>query len=316
MFTLGFDVAKDHVDVALINKSGQSKDRWQVSNTVPDIAKLLRAVQAKHANLQAGCEATSYYHLATVQACSQVKLACYVLNPLLTKQLTRSSIRNRKTDRDDAIGIARLVLRGEGNLVVLNKQSLAKTYGRLATKVRQQQQAVGLQEHFLGAMHEALGIVMESPFVDARDTLGELVTTFRDMTARLVDQEQLTLLQSIPGVGPVVAVTLVAELGDLQRFPGAKQLIAFIGLDPKVRQSGKVLNRNTRLTKRGAPELRRALFLAANVARQHDPELAAYYQKKRNEGKTYTAATVATARKLCCRIYAIMERGTPYVKSS
>lgn len=77
-----------------------------------------------------------------------------------------------------------------------------------------------------------------------------------------------------------------------------------------------VLHRNTRLTKRGSAELRHGLFLAANIARQHDPELKTYYQKKRNEGRTYTEATVATARKVCYRVFAVLSRGTPYIKST
>jgi transposase len=118
------------------------------------------------------------------------------------------------------------------------------------------------------------------------------------------------------GVGPAIAVSLSAEIGDISRFPGSKQLVAYAGLDPRVRQSGTVLHRNTRLTKRGSAELRHSLFLAANIARQHDPELRAYYQKKRAEGRTYTEATVATARKVCYRVFAVLRRGTPYVKST
>jgi len=93
-----------------------------------------------------------------------------------------------------------------------------------------------------------------------------------------------------------------------------KQLVAFAGVDPRVRQSGTVLSRNTRLTKRRSPELRNSLFLAANIARQHDPGLNAYYQEKRGEGRTYTEATVATARKLSNRVFAVLKRGTPYIK--
>lgn len=316
MFTLGFDVAKDHVDVALINKAGQCKQYWQVANTVAAVSALLLGVAGKHPKLQAGCEATGYYHLPVVQACTQAQVSCYVLNPLLTKQLTKSSVRNRKTDRDDAVSIARLVLRGEGSLVVLSRRSLAQTYIRLATKVQQQKQALGLRERFYLTMHETLGLPAASPFTNSLAALEELMAELRSMTAQVVDPQLVQLLSSIPGVGQLTAVTVLAEIGSIRRFPGPKQLVAFTGLDPRVRQSGMVLVRNTKLTKRGTPELRRVLFLAANAARRFDPELRFYYQKKRHEGRTYTAATVATARKLCYRIYAVLQRGTPYVKSA
>jgi transposase len=311
MFTLGFDVAKDHLDVALINKSGQAKASYQVTNTVSDILVLLKKTKGQHKNLTIGCEATGAYHLSLVQACALAQLPCYVLNPLLTKQFTRSSVRGRKTDVDDAVSIARLVQRGEGSLVVLDKRNLAQTYVRLATKVAQQKQALGLQERHFKSMHETFGLPLDSPFDDSLEELDELVVKLRSMAAVLVDQGQVRLLESITGIGPMIAVSLAAEIGSIERFPGPKQLVAFTGLDPRVRQSGTVLTRNT---KRGAPELRHVLFLAANIARQHDPELMTYYQKKRSEGRTYTAATVATARKLTYRIYAVLKRGTPYQK--
>jgi len=84
-------------------------------------------------------------------------------------------------------------------------------------------------------------------------------------------------------------------------------------LDPKIRQSGHCLNNQGKLTKRGSPHLRQALFVAASVARMHDPELKAYYEKKRSEGKKYTVAVCATARKLIYRIYIVWKRQTPYV---
>lgn len=69
----------------------------------------------------------------------------------------------------------------------------------------------------------------------------------------LLNPELSRLLQSIPGVGPKVATLLIAELSDITRFKDAKAVVAYTGLDPKVKQSGKLLKRNTKLTKRGSP---------------------------------------------------------------
>jgi transposase len=88
--------------------------------------------------------------------------------------------------------------------------------------------------------------------------------------------------------------------------------VAYAGLDPKVRQSGITLKRNTHLTKRGSPYLRRAVYFSAVIASRFDPELKRYYLKKRSEGRRYREAMVATARKLLYRIYAVWKRGTSY----
>lgn len=118
---------------------------------------------------------------------------------------------------------------------------------------------------------------------------------------------------SIPGIGKIIAATFIAEIENIQRFDNQKALVAYAGLDPKVRQSGYTLKRNTRLTKRGSPYLRRTAYLAASVAQRYDVELKEYYEKKRGEGKRYKEATVANARHILNRVYAVWQRGDPYI---
>jgi len=314
MFTLGFDVAKDKLDVALINRSGQLKDRYVVANMPKAITELLKTVHAKHPKLIAGCEATGHYHVALVRTCLAANIEVRILNPLMTKQYTRATIRGRKTDTDDALSIARLILRGEGRAASLSDIALPKLYVRLATKVAQQRQALELQQQFLRAL-DADGKIRDC-FLPAIAALDKLSTELRAYAAADVNPKDYELLQSIIGIGPHIAVSILAEVGDITRFPSSKQLIAFAGFDPKQKQSGTTLNRTGRLTKRGSPELRRVLFLAATVARRYDPELKLYYEKKRGEGKRYTPAVIAVTQKLINRIYAVLVRQTPYVTKS
>jgi transposase len=126
------------------------------------------------------------------------------------------------------------------------------------------------------------------------------------------DGEVFTRLQTIPGIGPFVAACLIGEIQDMVRFKKAKQLIAYVGLDPKIRQSGHTLNSTGRLSKRGSPHARRAIFIAANVARRFDPYCGAYYDKKRSEGKSYTVATCAVARRLLLVVRAVWLSGGIY----
>ncbi len=102
-------------------------------------------------------------------------------------------------------------------------------------------------------------------------------------------------------------------MGDVERFQNVKAFIAYVGLDSKVRQSGASLNRNSKITKRGSPYLRRAAYITASIAQRHDVTLGEYHLKKRVEGKRYKEATVANARHLLARAYAVLKRGTPYV---
>jgi transposase len=118
---------------------------------------------------------------------------------------------------------------------------------------------------------------------------------------------------SIPGIGPTLGATIVAEIGDIDRFPRPEALVAYAGLDPSVFESGDFQGTRRHISKRGSPYLRRALYLAAHNAQLRDPELAAYLHRKLGRGKPYKAALVAVAHKLLARIYVVLKEGRPYV---
>ena len=173
-----------------------------------------------------------------------------------------------------------------------------------------------LQRQFLQALETETDEPVRDCFSSAIASLSKLADELRARAALDVNPKDLELLQTIVGIGPHIAVSILAEIGDVTRFPSSKQLIAYTGFDPKQKQSGSSLNRTGRLTKRGSPELRRVLFLAASSARRYDPELKAYYQMKREQGKRYTPAVVAVTHKLTNRIYAVLIRQTPYIIKS
>jgi transposase len=83
-----------------------------------------------------------------------------------------------------------------------------------------------------------------------------------------------TCITSCPGVGNVLGGVILGEIGDVSRFPEPKKLVAFVGVDPSVRQSGEFVGTQNKISKRGSPHLRRAIWLAANVAAFRDPVLS------------------------------------------
>lgn len=125
--------------------------------------------------------------------------------------------------------------------------------------------------------------------------------------------EMPQFITSIPGVGPVTGATILAEIGDVNRFDSPEKLVAYAGIDAVVYQSGQFEAKETRMSKRGSPYLRHALWLAAFAAIRFDPELQAYYQRKRAEGKAYGTALGAVCRKLLHRIYIVLKEERPYV---
>jgi hypothetical protein len=114
-------------------------------------------------------------------------------------------------------------------------------------------------------------------------------------------------LEQIPGIGPVIAPVLEAFLGDVTRFRNARCLLSYCGLVPRKKQTG-LSDRSMPITKAGDRLLRKYLFLAADVARQNDPEFAAYYARRFKSGDHHERIIVALARKLAARVYALLVR--------
>lgn len=107
-----------------------------------------------------------------------------------------------------------------------------------------------------------------------------------------------TPIETIPGIGPVLGAIILSEIGDITRFKNGSKLVAFAGIDPTVKQSGEFIGTKNKMSKRSSPYLRRAIWLAANVAAFNDPVLSAYYNKKREQGKHHFTAVGAVALRL------------------
>ena len=149
-----------------------------------------------------------------------------------------------------------------------------------------------------------------------------LLTQFQRLLARL-DRYLLQLIRelgwcsdyrrcvSIPGIGPVNAAALVAAY-HRGSFAGNDAFVAYLGLDIRVRESGRFKG-TSKLSKHGAPELRRLLYCAARPACCH-PRFAAYRQRLLDRGLSKIAARVALARKLARIAFTLMSRQQDFMK--
>ena len=115
-----------------------------------------------------------------------------------------------------------------------------------------------------------------------------------------------------PGLRSSSTASLIAEIGEVHRFARFESLVAYSGIDPSVFSSGEFSATETHMSKRGSPYLRRALWLAAISASQSNPDLAAYLQRRLDQGKPWGTAMGAVARKLLSRIYVVLKHNRPY----
>lgn len=313
MVVAGFDVAKIKLDAVVYENSQPISPPWQVDNSPNEITKTLIDLKQAYSDLTIVCESTGNYHLKLVKACREQGIPMRILNPIVTKQQIRSTVRKTKTDTVDAGIIARLGCQGQGTLMVPMQYQTARTYVRIA--IRLTKQTTVLKQ----LLHATSLIPDQEPVTSATKMLEDLLEEQESAIAKLyqtatesIDPVLLQLVQSVPGMGPKTAVAFITEVDHIGRFPNAKALVAYVGLDPAIRQSGHGPVHYGKLTKRGPSPLRRAIFLAAGVARQRDPEIKAAYEAKRAEGKAYVVATIHVARMLIHRLYAVLREQRPY----
>lgn len=308
---LGIDVASRKLDLCW-STHGHC-ERTTLAYTRPALATYLR----EHPTVTpdrctVGLESTGDYHIAVSNFFLQRGFAVRLINPLLTRSYTRLTIRGTKTDTRDAELICKLVADGHGEplslATVANRKRellrLARTLVQTSVQLRQRLQStqrkdVGQTRRYEDKIERIIGRL--------KTVAAELVT---EATEHPCEAEYL--ISTIPGFGPKLAATVYHELGDIHRFKNAKSLVAYAGLDPRIKQSGVALNTRGHLTKRGSATLRSALFLAANVARQHEPDLGDYYARKRAEARTHREVLCIISRKLLYRINALLRSHRRY----
>jgi transposase len=128
------------------------------------------------------------------------------------------------------------------------------------------------------------------------------------------------LLMTIHGIGPIIAATIMGEIGDISAFSEKKHLVAFAGIDPSVKKSGNFVGVEMKMSKRGSKYLRRVLYLAVISAIQKkskekgspNPVLRAFYDKKRDKGKKKKVAIGACMRKMAGYIFAVLKNLNPF----
>jgi len=129
---------------------------------------------------------------------------------------------------------------------------------------------------------------------------------------RLLESVGGIILTTITGFGSTLAAAVFGELGEISKFDSPKKIVAYAGIDASVAQSGQFIGTQGKISKRGSPYLRRALYLAANIAAFKDPALSVYYANKIAQGKHHKQAVLAVARKLCNIIWAVWNSKKPY----
>jgi len=303
----GIDVAGAHLDVCHVSGSRSKK----FENSSKGFSKL--SFWAKDAELFV-MEATGTHHVAVADHLHSQGVAVAVVNPARAKHYGASlGIRN-KTDKVDAQVLAQFAAANQ----VPAYEPLPEWQKALRSLVRARERLV---RHLA-----SLKVQKQEPEVDAF-VLAQIDASIAFSSEQLkltmcrirsllksssVLQAKFALLRSIPGVGEVLAMTLLAEIGCFERFDNAKKAAAFVGVCPAQRQSG-TKQWVTRMSKAGNAELRKALYMPAMAAVRAEGVFKELYKRLVGKGKSKMSAIGAVMHKLVRVAYGVLKSGKPFI---
>jgi transposase len=165
---------------------------------------------------------------------------------------------------------------------------------------------------------EVLGIPSKFVYRSLRRNKKHLNTEIKTLEAKILSlvkeehQQQLTLLTSVPGIGPKTALFLIIVTDGFSKFETASQLCSYVGITPTIRESGSSVRGRARISKVGNKKLRNLLFLCSFNACKHNKTCRELYERIVNKGKSKKLALIAVANKLIKQCFAIAKSGRPY----
>jgi transposase len=333
---IGLDVHLDFWEIAIC-ENGRVRSAGRVPSSPAGIDLLVRSLAAED---QVALEATG--NALKIARLLEPHVARVVV--AATKELSAITTAKTKTDRLDAKKLARLLAAGLLTGCWLpdeNTRSLRRWLSRRAQLVRQRTRSKNeihavLMRNLKGRppMSDVFGkggrewlAALELPR-DERLTVdgclrhidfvnGEIALLEREIAQRAIDSPEITRLITVPGVSLMTASTFIAAVGDIHRFRSPSRLISYLGLDPKVRQSGSGNAKIGRISKQGAAPVRGMLVEAAFVAVSTPGPMRAFYQRvSGRRGKAI--AIVAVARKLAVLFWHLLisEKDYAYARPS
>ncbi|MBI1290019.1 IS110 family transposase [bacterium] len=315
---IGIDVAKATVEASL-HGEGPIGPVCPFARTAEGMARLCewaRAQAPEGARLRAVLEATGRYSTEAIawllEADPTIAPAC--INPLHAKRFAQSLGRRNKTDHDDA----RMLARFGAERRPAAHQPPTPTHAELRALVRERREVIaeltrlknrtteGTESRFVGREREKMRKAIEGMVKRLDAEIGRVARG--DMALWADVQRVLT----IPGVGFVTAVTVLAELGDLRRFTSGRQLAAFAGLSPRRCESGSSVRGRTRMCKQGNPTARAVLYMSAVTTARLETGMKDTYDRLIANDKHAKAALGALMRRQLLLMRTLLVKNEDY----
>lgn len=308
----GIEVSQDVLVVAL-RAHDHASSRREFPNTAKGHQAALRFLARAARPVRVCLESTGLYGLDLALCLHQARVAVMVANPRAVRHFATALMQRSKNDQLDAAVLCEFAARMP--FVAWRPPSAAAL--KLVAVARRLEALTDMLAAEKNRLHAA-SLSQAIPPLIRRDVQRSIQTQQRaiERLTRAVEEfilddpelaRRFELLLSIPGVGATSAVHLLAELTLLPAGMDVRQWVAYAGLDPREYTSGTSVHKKVRISKAGNKHLRRALYMPALVAVQHQAHLRAYYEHLQARGKTKLQALTATMRKLLHAIFGMFK---------
>lgn len=317
ILAVGIDIAKETFSAALYGVDASGADRYAnhtFANAPSGIQSFLRLLDKQQATSAPLCmEATGRYWEALALALHQAGLCVSVVNPARLKAYATATGKRTKTDKADAQSIAHFCAKQTPDPWQpptperRELQALSRHLDDLKqerTRHQNRRQALPPSPLVRKSLDELVHLLDEQ-IADVEAAIERLSQTSAEFAT------PMALLCSIPGIGAATAIRLLAEMPAIAHFASVRQLAAYAGLHPAIRQSGKSLHKGS-LSKQGNRHLRTALFYPALSAMEHNPLVKPLVTRMQENGKAKKQRVAAAMRKLLHIVYGVLKSGQPF----
>ena len=304
----GVDISKDVFDVI-----GSQGNYYQFENNPKGFKSFMKVLEMDSLVVM---EATGYYHYRLAQFLNHNGFTVSVVNPLSVKRFIQMKLSKVKTDKSDAKAICEYA---QVNPVPIyssldDTQAECLQLFRLLDIYLKQRSAIKNKLHG----ETVLGVPSKTVYRSLKQSLKHFNKHIEALEQRLLElvkkeqQQQLTNLKSIPGLGTKTALFLIVITDGFSKFEKASQLCSYVGITPTIRISGSSVRGKSRISKVGNRKLRNLLFLCSFSACKHNKACRELYNRLLTRGKTKKQALIAVANKLLKQAFAIATSGIPY----
>ncbi|GMR18731.1 MAG: IS110-like element IS1663 family transposase [Gammaproteobacteria bacterium] len=321
MMIIGIDVSKAKLDCLWLKDSARNKVKTRVvPNTPKGFVTLLdwavKQTQEPVATVHFIMEATGVYHEALAYALHEAGARVSVVNPARIHDYGKSLGVRSKTDKKDSYVIARYGATQHPALWQPEPRAIRQLKALIArlnaVEKDVQRERNRLEKAEISQSSAAVITSINTVLTQLETEQKRLEVLINDHIDQHPDLKQdRALLESIPGVGPVISRMMVAILRS-RAFDSASQSAAYLGLVPKHHESGSSVRGRSRLTKAGDATIRAKLYMAAVVSTQHNPDIKQQYERLLKNGKAKMSALCAAMRKLVHICFGVLKHQQPY----